>query len=208
MRRILCALALLTALPTVVHAGLIWDTGTPSGTSQNGSDGRAAQIVLASPTVVTGIEQFLRVSAPGTVVFRLYSDADNLPGSLIFSATTTLGLGATFDWRGVSGLSWAVGPGTYWVAIEERGTAAYTRLLGLDEATRPPNPLVEALLPALDDPMFGSYLLASGRTGWRIFGDVSAAVPEPGTAGLLVAALAFASLAQRRRLSRPRATSA
>jgi hypothetical protein len=207
VRTIRSVISILAALsvPCLVNAGIIWDTGTPSGSSFNGSDGRAAQLTLTAPTTITGIEQYLRVTVPGTAEFRVYTDSSNLPGSLLLSSVATLSATQGVEWRGISGLSWSLAAGTYWFAIEERGTANYTRLLGLDLATFPPNPLPEALWPTLNDPTFPFYLAAGGRTGWRIFGETAAAVPEPGTAGLFAAALLLTLLtgSKGRRASLP-----
>jgi hypothetical protein len=156
-------------------------------------------LTLSAPTTITGIEQFLRVRAPGTVEFRVYTDAAHLPGSVLFSAVATLAGAASPDWRGISDLSWALPAGTYWFAIEDRGTADYARLLGVDPATFPPNPRSEALWPLLNNPATPFYLSAGGHTGWRIFGETAAAVPEPGTAGLFAGALLLALLTRPRR---------
>lgn len=53
----------------------------------------------------------------GNVTISLHSDAGNIPGNVLFSASTTLAASAAAAWNGVYGLGWNPGAGTYWVSF-------------------------------------------------------------------------------------------
>jgi acetyltransferase-like isoleucine patch superfamily enzyme len=156
------------------HADVIVDTGEPVGTALNANEHRAGLITLTSPTVITGIEQFISVFQSANVTFTLRSDSNGLPGAELYSAVASLSAGG--GWLGISGLNWGVSAGTYWVTFEDReGQDRIARYIGTVPGDFPPNALAAEAAQFIPP----NWALAGGRTGWRVFGTSGGS--EPGT---------------------------
>jgi hypothetical protein len=54
----------------------------------------------------------------GDVRFRLYSDGGDVPGAPLFEQSLRIFASDPIAWYGPSGLSWLIGPGSYWLAFE------------------------------------------------------------------------------------------
>ncbi len=106
------------------YAGFIVDTGPGSSSGTNwslfSSQSLAAEFTVASNTTITDIEGWMANTNGGTGTIALYSDGGNLPGTELFSSGFTSSTLSSAAWSGVSGLSWNVAAGTYWVAFEVR----------------------------------------------------------------------------------------
>jgi hypothetical protein len=203
-----CLLVLAVAVAPAAHSALILDTGVPGGSGSQSLTTRAAQFTLSSTTTIDSIAHWLSVSTAGTATFAVYGDAAGLPGTQLFAQAASLAMtegGTAPDWRGISGLAWTLPAGTYWASYEVRPgqSIRFRRPIG-GVNTLPPNPAAREAtkfsldISAITDP----WQEAGGSTGWRVSGTVAAAVPEPGTLGLLALGL-LAAGAARRQLRKP-----
>ena len=191
MRKTLLISALLGA--GFAHATNLVDTGTPSGIggyALDSNDSYAGQITLAQASDITAIAaHVLGGNAGETFSVSLYSDSDNhLPDGILYAATATFG---SDGWNGVSGKSWHLDAGKYWVAIEIGGGDSLSPFATLDYSA--PHPLSPTAFNAGSG--YASYPLSFGL---RVDASV-AAVPEPTSALLLIAGLSAVGLRARRR---------
>ena len=89
--------------------------------------------------IITGIQVWIVRDLGSTLTLAIYGDGGEIPDvanelfSQQFSVTST-GAG----WYGISGLSWTLLPGTYWVAFEVRSGDTFTG----DMPFPAPNPLL------------------------------------------------------------------
>ena len=168
---ILSAVLLAGSVPAT--AAILVDTGEPVTTTLNGSAFRAGEVTFTSNVQINSVEHFARAVTPGDITFALRRDNAGVPGEEIFSTVATLAVAAAPQWLIVSGLSWAVPAGKYWVTVEERTgqTATLVRPLGLtEEGTLPPNPLAQEAFQSVPDTEW--FAPAGGRTGWRVTGEI------------------------------------
>jgi hypothetical protein len=187
----------LLAGPGAANAVVIVDTGVPFPVEGGGSTGlnRAAQFVTSGAVTVQSIESYFSVTAAGNLAISIYSDDQALPGTSLFSTTIFVSVG-DYGWRGVSGLNWLIGPGTYWVATSNlgvSGAATYRTFLG---GVTSPMPKEASFNSNAVPPQWQERFADSG---WRIQGLVATAVPEPGTLALLGLGLAGLGLSRRRK---------
>lgn len=172
-----CAAMLALMTPAAAAAETIVDTGTPSGdilSSLSPTQNLAGYFSVNSAVTISRVEGFiLDYSAADSLTVTLFSDgatpaADNALFSITFFST------AGESWKGVSGLGWAIRPGGYWLAF-----SADSHMAMRDGA---PSPL-------------GAYAYTSQGIwnrydqlgiGFRVFGDVGGAIPEPGAWALLL----------------------
>jgi hypothetical protein len=145
------------------------------------------QFTLAQPSTITSIEGWFNVSLAGDITFKIYNDAGFVPGnSTLFSQSGSFAVDQTYDWRGVSGLNWSLGSGTYWVAFEAEPGFYGTM-------SRPSvSPLPYEANFSQNDP---GYVSNYSPIGVRIDGY---AVPLPGVVLLLGAGLGRLAIYRRR----------
>lgn len=65
------------------------------------------------------------VDSSGSLDIAIYTDGGDIPGSELFRASGNLGTETPATWRGLSGLTWNLLPGTYWVAFEVMSSSSF-----------------------------------------------------------------------------------
>src|SRR5687768_6784667 len=117
------AVALAVALASApANAAIIVDTGEPLVGDYiyelNATQSLAARFTVTTTTRLTDLTGYMfAYSTPGTFTVAVRADGTN-PGAELFSGTATANL--SFAFYGVHGVSWLVGPGSYWLAFEVR----------------------------------------------------------------------------------------
>lgn len=153
----------------------------------------AAEFTMADPYVLTDVEGWIYTNITGTADISIYSDGGDIPGSSLFSQQFTVDPTTGGGWYGLTGLSWSLGAGTYWVAYEVRAGSTFNGGMPTSSA----NPLGNK----------ASYFGISGEwsgadyinIGVRIQGTTSS-VPEPSS--LLLLGFGLFGLALFRRMRR------
>lgn len=195
----------LAMLPA--QAALIVDTGEPSapgfGSALSGDNGGlqyhqylAGQFSITQAYTLQEVSTHLQFNSSfttgGSFSFKLYADATGLPGTMLFeSANLSVPSGAAGAWHGASGLSWTIGPGSYWLAIEANKSPISII------ASSPGKPLQASAFDAGWDAPGTWETLPSAAYSLRI--DAVTAVPEPASALLLLGGIAALGLRTRRR---------
>ena len=128
MKRILMIFVVCCmVLPNPVHADMIIDTGEPpdvdGGTVLDVSQWLAGEFTLTEAYTITDVLGWMNYDTPGDVTVVIYGDGGDVPdGSELYSYTSDLSLVLPSDrhnaWAGAQGVSWNLGPGTYWAAFE------------------------------------------------------------------------------------------
>ncbi|HEY5996493.1 MAG TPA: PEP-CTERM sorting domain-containing protein [Candidatus Deferrimicrobiaceae bacterium] len=200
---VLAALLLCLSCAGAAQASAIVDTGPVSAGGTRVSDWTlnytqwlGSEFTVDGPTTITGVQGFFNCSTAGTLLAVLHADGGTIPGETLFSRefSVTAGPGAVtsrigydYDWFGAGGLSWEVGPGSYWITFEAPAPCTYSGNM-LGEAL---NPLeLDAHYDWTPRAWFPGPDYESLDLGIRISGDaapVTGAMPvaEPGTLLLL-----------------------
>jgi len=201
-------LALTTLAALSVQAQSVLNTGTPSGgligaDSIDAVDWMAESFTLSAPTTIGSIMAYVNSTVAdaglgytialyastgpaGEVVPAIDFNADKQGQLYQFTATYKDGGG----WIGQSGLNWALGAGTYFVAIETDGNGVQGLVLPTGVSTLP-----------------GAVAFYAGGRGYDsdpsvasdAFGLQVTAVPEPASFGLMALGLAAGAVVVRRR---------
>jgi hypothetical protein len=202
----------LAALATVcltfagnAQAILIVDTGAGSTTSggllvsSSPPQWLAGQFAITNSYTVTSVEGWFGDPMGGvliTLTAAIYTDnGSGVPISELFSAQFALDnpiYSVNNAWDGAFGLSWALAPGTYWLAFEQRsedsGEGGFMPH-GIDGA---PNPLADY---ALWEPSQWTSIGSDAALGMRI-----SAIPIPATVWLFASGvLGLIGIARRRK---------
>jgi hypothetical protein len=195
----------LAMLPA--QAALIVDTGEPYaagfGSALSGDNGGlqfhqylAGQFSTTQAYTLQEVSTHLQFNSSfttaGSFNFKLYADATGLPGTMLFeTANLSVPMGAAGAWYSASGLSWTVGPGSYWLAIEaDKSPISIV-------ASSAGHPMQANAFDAGWDKPGVWEVLHSGGPSIRI--DAVTAVPEPASTLLLLGGIAALGLRTRRR---------
>lgn len=124
----LCLAALLLTVPKV-YADTIVDTGPgpveSSGLSLEQNQWLAAEFTITEFVTISSVEGWINVSTSGNLDIAIYTDGGDIPGLELFRAFGNLGTGSPATWRGLSGLTWNLSAGTYWVAFEVMSSSSF-----------------------------------------------------------------------------------
>ena len=174
-----CALSCLL-LTHAASAALIIDTGQPPGSGGavlDPSQWLAGEFTLSQAYRITDVLGWMHEWTVGDMTVAIYSDGAAVPDSSseLYSQTFYADLPVTGQdaWAGAVGVSWDLGPGTYWAAFEVRTGSTW---FGMPMSA--PSPL-------------GNYAYTSAGAwtnapdvdlGFRIFGDrlQPVVIPAPG----------------------------
>ena len=145
----------------------------------------ASEFTITQSYTLTDIQGFIYASpnwsSAKTLTLAIYGDGGEVPNvsQQLFSQTFSIGKGNSYGWYGLSGLSWDLLPGTYWVAFEVRSGQTYSGLMASDA----PYPLPNAAYAP--NGSYGVYYTNdSVKLGIGIY-DNPTPVPEPSTMLLL-----------------------
>lgn len=197
MKRLLARALELTVLLTVsslASAAMLVDTGPgltkptsylaihgPAGGSGNGSYQRVAgQVTFDNDVAINAIQGWMENSGGHSLVISIYDNNSGRPGSELFSQSSSLaGQWGAPEWAGISGLTWSLPKGTYWITFAA---------LGLIDIGMPSGASAPLASYALDSSYTNGWFLVGGwNLGVRVEGELSQ-VPLP-SAGLLFASL-------------------
>ncbi len=196
MNRLAVAVCLVLLAIVPAPAATIVDTGAGypglAGYTLASGQWAAGKFELPAAYTITDVFGWVYVVSGSTGTVTIYDDAGTKPGSEIFSTPfDTVPDVSSAGWAGASGLGWALGPGSYWVAYEVRTGQDF---LGTMPALTAGTPLSEYVLGK--SPTWVSYPV---NAGVRILGTSATPVPEPTTFGLVAAGLAAVAGLRRRR---------
>jgi hypothetical protein len=190
--------AALSLAATAASAAVIVDTGQPGVGQSNGNyyldseDWLASRFDVTTTTSLTDLTGWMFAqAAPGTFTVALYAGDEAPEGASLYSGTATANL--RFAFYGVHGVSWLVGPGSYWVAFEVRPGDTMAGFM----PDNPPAPQAhQAYYYQPEGPDYQAY---DFTLAVRVNGD-AVALPEPQTWALLIMGFAGvgASLRSRR----------
>lgn len=201
MQRTLIAAALgLSAF--AAHAATLVNTGEPNLSMASlvvdSADWAADEVNFSTAVNIDSIKTYLLDDTPGeTYTIALYKNLGGLPdtntGALYAGQATFTG---SSGWQGLTGLSWQVAAGNYWVGIESRATDSMT-YGSLPVPVAPGSGVIgSAFTPAIAGDYQASnpaqYAFALQVTG------TTPAVPEPTGLALLLAGLSFITWVARR----------
>ena len=158
----------------------------------------AVEFSVTQSWVITGVNGWINPTVSGDLRFRLYSDGGDVPGVALFDQLLPIDGAAASAWYGPSGLSWSIGPGSYWLAFESPNTF----IGGM------PIPSINSLVnSAYRTSVVPSYTANDNfrHIGVQVYAEAAdaAAVPEPASVVLLGTGL-VGFVAARRYRSRER----
>jgi hypothetical protein len=185
------AVSLLTATPAM--AAFVVDTGAPTDLAKPNftvgpSQSLAGLFTLGAATTIDTAQGFINSNGTGTITVTIYSngavpDANNILYSASVASSVT---GLPGAWQGVSGQSWALAAGTYWIGF------ASTEIGGMYNGA--PNPLSAYAFTSN-----GTWFQNPLDIGVRLAGG---AVPEPTSWAMMITGFGFVGGAMRRRATK------
>lgn len=185
----------LWASNSLAHGAVLVETGSPA-TSQNGaisvlggsgSYGMTQSVALgfslANASSISSVQGYIwSWVTPGNFTLALYSDANGLPSTELYSSQVNVPAMA-LDWYGVSDVNWNVSAGNYWASFEVRSGQSFYGALEF------PAPI--KLPAAVKNDYYTGWtnIGVGGGGGLIVLGDTIAPVPEPETYVMLLAGL-------------------
>jgi len=143
----------------------------------------AGQFKLTAATTIGSVEGWISNDG-GTVSLAIYANSGILPdeSAELFRQSFTIphipGPGGTADWNGVTGMTLALGPGTYWAAFEVPNAGDFQGAM--------PHPVPSPLTRyATKNSGLPTWFASGLNVGFRIQTAAPAPAPEPVTALLL-----------------------
>lgn len=171
----------------------------------------AGEFTLSTPVFIESVEGWMATVPTGTLTAVLYRNHENVPGIQLHTAqftalSTTYSGGVAANWYGPAGLSWYLGPGTYWLAFEVRPGDSLFGIYpnqggGVTMYDGSPSPLS---LYSYGDNAPGTYTSSFSDPnvlrGWgmQVLGR-ALSVPEPSSLWLLLGGLGALGLVRRMR---------
>lgn len=202
MKGILLAAVAALSLAGPAGAVTIYDSGdgVENRAALDKNQWLAGYIELGSNATVDDLGAFLQVTHAGDLTFALLDGSGGAPGSVVDSATVTVGVGAP-QWIDATSLGWNVAAGSYWMAFEAApSSTAQANFFG-----SAPSPLNRYdFLPV---GLGGWTNAGSLDLGIRLLGEGGdpvglgplASVPEPAAWTFMIGGFGLAGAALRRR---------
>ena len=196
---LLCASVVVLATSSPATAAFVIDTGTPVSTINTNNwvlapnQSLAGQFTLGTATQITSVEGFINGSGGSDITVTIYSDGP-LPSSAnaLFSASFASTASANPGlWQGVSGQTWNLAAGNYWVGFASNGPDGM-----IDGAPSP--------LSAYAFTLNGDWVNSPLNFGVRIAGDsvINNAVPESSTWAMMILGFGLVGGMMRRRVTK------
>ncbi|WP_254601993.1 PEPxxWA-CTERM sorting domain-containing protein [Sphingomonas bacterium] len=169
----------------------IVDTGQPTQTNGGytlySSQWLASEFNVTSAVNLTDVMGYMNFT--GALRVAIYSDGGDLPGTKLYSATSTQ---SGTGWLGSSGLNWALTSGSYWVSFETDSGNGYMPY---------PSPIPLNQEAGYHPGAQGWYSADTLNLGVRIYGT-AAVVPEPASWLMMVLGFGLGGVALRRAKAR------
>ena len=168
---------LLVGFSLSAQAATIVDTGTPTtagGSSLSATQWMAGVFTLDQSYVITDVYGYIDTYTGYSCTIDIWTDNSGEPGAELFSQSFTIN-SYLAGWYGVSGVSWTLEAGTYWIVVEgtDPVSGGYAYM-----PTGAPNPLSSYTWSSDEG---STWWDSTSLPGFRVYGEP---VPIPGAVWL------------------------